>query len=222
MFDEFINSVSTVIKDDDIQEIAKNGAENLLTAIITKDPTSVLALAGNAKDLIFSLPNVIYADKMYRFLTGAFSNYKEQLKFAARFDKDDRKYKETVKKQLQIIEKIDFDEKINIFANLTRAVSLELLDIDIYLRLSIAITNILYDDLIFLKEIYDKENIEENSMLSNLYSYKLVDKHTPLMTGDTVFSLYNISNEGIEMLRCGIDLENYNHYKLMCNDETKI
>ena len=140
MINEFISNVAGVIKDKDIQKLAVEGAENLFLGLVAKDITAIPTVAKNTKEIILSVPNIIFADKMYRFLTKAFSDYEMQIKFAARFNRDDPKYYDTVKKIVQIVDKIDFDEKIEWFANLTRAVCLECIDIDRYIKLSTAVS----------------------------------------------------------------------------------
>lgn len=213
MFNEFVDAVCTIVKSDDIHEIAKDGAQNLLVAVITKDPASCIGSIKNMKDLIFSIPNIIYADKMYRFLTKAFSDYDAQLKFSELFNSDNKKFKATVKIQLQILEKIEFDEKVVWFANLTKAVCMEHISVDKYLMLAKSLSMILSDDLEFLKELYVGKDKEENSTLSTLYAYGLAEKWTPTTPG-SITAKYNISDDGVEMLRCGIDFDNYTSYEL--------
>ena len=213
MLNEFINNVATVIKDKDIQSMAVNGAENLFIGFATKDISVIPTVIKDAKEIILSIPNVIFADKMYRFLTKAFSNYEQQVKFATKFEKDNPNYYDTVKKIVQIIDKIDFDEKVDWFANLTRAVSLECIDVDKYIRLSTAVSMLTVDDLKALKYYYGRNNEIENSTLSNYYSYGLTIKTTPT-TYRTLTSKYTLSICGIELLKYGVDFENCEKYQI--------
>ena len=213
MLNEFINNVATVIKDKDIQSLAVNGAENLFIGFATKDISVIPTVIKDAKEIILSIPNVIFADKMYRFLTKAFSNYEQQVEFAAKFEKDNPNYYDTVKKIVQIIDKIDFDEKVDWFANLTRAVSLECIDVDKYIRLSTAVSMLTVDDLKALKYYYGRNNEIENSTLSNYYSYGLTTKIT-LTTYGTLTSKHTLSISGIELLKYGVDFENCEKYQI--------
>lgn len=213
MLNEFINNVATVIKDKDIQSMAVNGAENLFIGFAAKDISVIPTVIKDAKEIILSIPNVIFADKMYRFLTKAFSNYEQQVKFATKFEKDNPNYYDTVKKIVQIIDKIDFDEKVDWFANLTRAVSLECIDVDKYIRLSTAVSMLTVDDLKALKYYYGRNNEIENSTLSNYYSYGLTIKTTPTTYG-TLTSKYTLSICGIELLKYGVDFENCEKYQI--------
>lgn len=213
MLNEFINNVATVIKDKDIQSLAVNGAENLFIGFATKDISVIPTVIKDTREIILSIPNVIFADKIYRFFTKAFSNYEQQVKFATKFEKDNPNYYDTVKKIVQIIDKIDFDEKVDWFANLTRAVSLECIDVDKYIRLSTAVSMLTVDDLKALKYYYGRNNEIENSTLSNYYSYGLTTKIT-LTTYGTLTSKHTLSISGIELLKYGVDFENCEKYQI--------
>lgn len=213
MLNEFVSNVATVIKDKDIQSLAVEGAENLFIGIATKDTTSFSTVAKDIREIVLSIPNVIFADKMYRFLTKAFSDYEQQVMFASKFEKDAPKYNDTVKKIVQIIDKIDFDEKIDWFANLTRAVCLGCIDVDKYIKLSTVISILTVDDLKALKYYYGKKDEKENPTLSNYYSYGLTTKITPTTYG-TLTSKHSLSASGIELLKYGVDFENCEKYKM--------
>ena len=218
MINEFISNVAGVIKDKDIQKLAVEGAENLFLGLVAKDITAIPTVAKNTKEIILSVPNIIFADKMYRFLTKAFSDYEMQIKFAARFNRDDPKYYDTVKKIVQIVDKIDFDEKIEWFANLTRAVCLECIDIDKYIKLSTAVSMLTVEDLKALKYYYGRTDEIENPTLSNYYSYGLTTKITPT-TYKTLTSKHTLSTSGVELLKYGVDFDNCESYQIPINEQ---
>ena len=68
MLNEFVSNVATVIKDKDIQSLAVEGAENLFIGIATKDITSFSTVAKDIREIVLSIPNVIFVDKMYRLM----------------------------------------------------------------------------------------------------------------------------------------------------------
>ena len=216
MLNELVSNIAVVIKDKDIQSIAAEGAENMLVGLTTGDFTAIPTVATDVGKIVLSVPNIIFADKMYHFLTKAFRNYDDQVKFATRFEKDSRTYKDSVKKIVQIVDKIDFDEKIDWLANLTRAVFLEYIGVEEYLRLSTAISMLTVDDLIALKYYYGRKDEKENSTLSNYYTYRLVTKITPTTYG-TLTSKYTLSASGVKLLKYGVDFENCENYKVPIN-----
>ena len=216
MLNELVSNIAAVIKDKDIQSIAAEGAENMLVGLTTGDFIAIPTVATDVGKIVLSVPNIIFADKMYRFLTKAFRNYDDQVKFATRFEKDSRNYNDSVKKIVQIVDKIDFDEKIDWLANLTRAVFLECIDIDEYLSLSTAISMLTVDDLRALKYYYGRKDEEENSTLSNYYIFGLTTKITPTTCG-SITSNHTLSVRGIKLLKYGVDLENCKNYKVPTN-----
>lgn len=218
MLNEFITNLATVIKDKNIQSLAVEGAENLFIGLVTNDITTIHTVLKNTREIVLSIPNVIFADKMYRFLTKAFSDYEQQVKFAAKLEKDNANYHDTVKKIVQIIDKIDFDEKVDWIANLTKAVCLECIDVDKYIKLSTAVSMLTVDDLKTLKYYYGRTNEIENPTLSNYYSYGLTTKITPNTCG-TLTSEHTLSASGIELLKYGVDFENCEKYQVSIEKE---
>lgn len=216
MLNELVSNIAAVIKDRDIQSIAAEGAETMLAGLTTGDFTAIPTVTTDIGKIVLSVPNIIFADKMQRFLTKAFRNYDDQVKFATRFEKDSRNYNDSIKKVVQIVDKIDFDEKIDWFANLTRAVCLECVEVEEYLRLSTAISMLTVDDLIALKYYYGRKDEKENSTLSNYYTYRLATKITPTTYG-TLTSKYTLSTSGIKLLKYGVDFENCENYKVPIN-----
>ena len=218
MLNEFITNLATVIKDKNIQSLAVEGAENLFIGLVTNDITTIHTVLKNTKEIVLSIPNVIFADKMYRFLTKAFSDYEQQVKFAAKLEKDNANYHDTVKKIVQIIDKIDFDEKVDWIANLTKAVCLECIAVDKYIKLSTAVSMLTVDDLKTLKYYYERTNEIENPTLSNYYSYGLTTKITPNTCG-ALISEHTLSASGIELLKYGVDFENCEKYQIPIEKE---
>ena len=60
-------------------------------------------------------------------------------------------FKQFVNKQIQIIEKLDFDDIVNWFSNLTRAFLLELIDEHEYFNFPFALRMISTENLTYLK-----------------------------------------------------------------------
>ncbi|MBQ2931750.1 MAG: hypothetical protein IJE62_02765 [Clostridia bacterium] len=213
MMKDLISNVGIVIKDKNIQELATENTVNFVYGLLTGDKTVIPSIIKNTSELVYSVPNIIFCDKMYSFLTKAFSDYEMQVKFAARFEKDNARYNETVKKIVQIVEKIDFDEKIDWFANLTRSVCLELIDIEAYLHYSTAITMLSVDELKNLKTIYGQTELPETPTLSNYFTYSLTERIFRVKYG-VMIPQYTISKQGIELIKYGIEFDNSSKYIL--------
>lgn len=110
------------------------------------------------------------------------------------------------------LDKIDRLSKAKILSNLFIALSNELINDEIYLRLMHSLAFIYYDDLIYLKELYGRKDVIENYRLLSLSSYGLLESKSPNRWGSERNTYYNLSELGIELIRCGIDPDNYSSY----------
>ena len=136
MLDNQIAKLKSIISDEDLKEYAGDAFWGLISCVISADPVVGIVSIQDVKKLVFHFPTVIFWNKMGRFLQGTFSNYDEQVKLAARFNGDNSKYTEFVKKLIYTIDKIDDDEKVDRFANLTRCFLLTDLQPELFFKLS--------------------------------------------------------------------------------------
>lgn len=207
MIEKISNGIIAIVKNDNIKEFAHKKVIDLVDAILNESQVSVISNIDDVRKLLWQIPNSLFWDKMFRFMTSTFSDYEYQIKMCEKFQKDNKKYKEFVKKLIQIIEKLDFDEKVDWFANLTRSFLMELLNEDEYFKLSFALRQIASQDLLYLKELVTEKETYENGILNILYQHSLTDKYTPNTCG-SIDSVYNISELGIKLLKYGIDMRN--------------
>ena len=216
MIERITNGIVAIVKDDDIKNLSKKSLLDFVNIVLNKDSfASSLAsveLATDIKNLLWQIPNAIFWDKMYRFIKGTYSDYEYQIKMCEKFHTNNEQFKQFVKKQIQIIEKIDFDDKVNWFSNLTRAFLLELIDEHEYFNFSFALRMISTENLTYLKKIITMNDVKENSILSLFYQHSLVNKFTPTTYGSST-SEYNISDAGIKLLKYGIDVDNCDKYQ---------
>ena len=203
MLERVTNGVTSLIENNKIKDLIGKTTFDLVRIIFSKDPSSYIDFFSDTSKLLWQLPNAIFWDKMYRFLIGTYSDYECQIKMCQKFQEDTKHYKEFVKKQIQIIDKLDFDCKVEWFSNLTRARLMELISENEYFKLSFALKMISAEDLLYIKTVSRSKDIEENSVLSLFYQHSLVDKFTPTTSGYSV-SEYNISVLGKKLLRFGI------------------
>ena len=73
---------------------------------------------------------------MKRYLTGTFYSYGDQVKMAAKFNDDNKKYNKFVKRLIHLLDQLDDDQKVDYFAALTRAFLLTDLDKYLFFKLS--------------------------------------------------------------------------------------
>lgn len=136
MFDEQVNTLATIIQNEDLKKYAGNAFWNLVSTVISKNPVTGVRSIKDVEQLVFHIPTAIFWNKMERFLNGTYKNLNEQVKMASRFNNDNAKYTKFVKKQVYIIDKLDDDRKVDYFALLTRCMLLQELDIALYFKLA--------------------------------------------------------------------------------------
>ena len=148
----------SIIKDDFLNFIIEN----------VKDIFKPLSIACDVKEFIFTIPNQIFFNKMKRFLSESYCelDLHIRVRFAQKFSEDD--YTNYVKRQIELINSINDENKIDYLANLTRACILGFIDTNVYFKLSNIINQTTIEELKYLSKYIDKE-IEDN----NAYIYSL-------------------------------------------------
>lgn len=112
MLDRQIAKLKSIMLDEDLKKYAGDAFLNLISCVISADPIAGIKSIEDVKNLVFHFPTIIFWDKMKRFFQKTFYNYEEQVKLAAKFSGDNRKYTEFVKRLIYTIDKIDDDESI--------------------------------------------------------------------------------------------------------------
>lgn len=168
---EFWNNLITVLKNENLKEYAQKEAADLGKLIFQKDIEAGTELGKNTVRLIFSIPDLIFLDKLKRFLCGTYEDFGEQVKMSSKFTRDNSEYVEFVKKQIYILNEMENDEKIDFYANLTRACLLEQIDIPLYFKLANILRQCTTEELFYLRDnvngSIDKLNIFVDTFLGN-------------------------------------------------------
>lgn len=173
MLEKQIQALQTILTDEDLQKYANDGFWNLIEAVISKDAFAGISAIKNVKDLIFHMPTILFWDKMKRYLFGTFHGYDEQIKMAEKFNQDNQKYYEFVKRQIHLINEFDEDIKIDFFANLTRAFLLTPLEENLFFKLAKIISICTLAELEYIKNFEMGCNVDNSAIVSSLYHYGL-------------------------------------------------
>ena len=173
MLENQIDTFRSICSNEDLQQYTGDAFWDLIQAVIFSDPLSGITTVKNIKDLIFHLPTVLFWDKMRRYLMGTFYCFQDQVKMAEKFNNDNSKYNNFVKKQIHLINAIDDDQKIDYFAALTRCFLLTNLEQNLFFKLSKFIVNCTPEELHFLSNIPFNYQSENTVFVSTLYQYGL-------------------------------------------------
>lgn len=173
IFKKQLTALATIIKDKDIRKYSGEAFWNIIKATIMGDVGALLEAGDDVKNIIFHTPTVLFWDKMQRYLYGTFKDFEEQVKLAAKFNDDNDKHEEFVKRQIHLINEIDDDKKIDYFAALTRCYLLTDLEEALFFKLAKFINICTPAELDFLRSVSYSYNSENNAMISSLYQYGL-------------------------------------------------
>lgn len=173
MLEKQIQELQIILRDKNLQEYAGDCFWNLIEAVISQDAFAGVSTIKNVKDLVFHMPTILFWDKMKRYLFGTFHDYDDQVKMAEKFNKDNKKYNEFVKRQIHLINEIDEDMKIDFFANLTRAFLLTTLEEDLFFKLAKIILTCTLAELEYIKNFETGRNVDNSAVVSSLYHYGL-------------------------------------------------
>jgi len=167
-FCEIINSVIGFVKSKEVKAYAGESTENFASIILSEDPVSIGKQVVATGKLLFSIPDIIFWDKMQRFLSGVYVDYEAQLKMCRKFDNDE-KYADFTKRQIHILNELDDDKKVDFFANLTQAVLLELIDLPLYFKLATVLKVTTREELDYLSA-----NIKRRESVIDVYMVSLL------------------------------------------------
>lgn len=197
---------------DELRDIGKGIPKVFCDLISIISPK--FAAASCATEFIASVPNIIFVDKLNRILSDGNENFFEWLKIAENYNESNDNYQDAVRQLIYNINAINETELLSVYANLLRAYKVGLLCKDEFFRLGWILSNIFSADLMFLKECYGKNDMQECAEVKRLEQRGLVyiSKSRTLVSAG-VQNLYTITDLGIKMLSCGIDYENYDKYK---------
>lgn len=67
MFDEQVNELAAIIKNEDLKQYSGDAFWNLIAAVIGADPVSGAVAVLNVKQILFHMPTVIFWNKIERF-----------------------------------------------------------------------------------------------------------------------------------------------------------
>lgn len=151
MLDDSTNKFAIILRNEDLQNYAGDAFYNLVKAVTIHDTGAAVDGIKDVKDFVFYIPNALFWDKMQRYLFGTFKCYKEQVKMSSKFTKDNSDYLKFVKRQIHLIDKMDADEKIDYYANLTRCFLLSDMDLALYYKLANFISICIPEELFYIQ-----------------------------------------------------------------------
>ena len=187
---EIVNAIIAFLKSSELKKYGEESLENFVS-VLTGDfyiaPLKQFATTGK---LLFSIPDILFWDKMHRFLLGTYSDFSYQQKIFERFSTDDE-YRDFTKRQLHFINEIDDDKKIDFFAQLTQALALDMIDLPLYFKLASILNATIREELEYLSA-----NIKYKNFPSNVFVIALMQHGLIMKTNATWGNIGKTAGEG--------------------------
>lgn len=206
---EIVNRFVDLTTKDNMDIVKDNFIEFIITSM--KDIFTPLQVANNAKECLLSIPNRIYFSYMKRFLKKSYCMYdlETRVRFSKKFSDDG--YKKYIKRQIELINSINDEDKIDYIANLTRAHIMGFIDNDVYFKLANIICQATSDELNYLATNIDKPIRSNNAYIFSLQQLGLVQER--LVAGASAnLPIYRYTEFAKAMDRFAISY-NMNKYK---------
>lgn len=176
MLEKQINALTTILRDKDIRNYSGDLFYNIIKAVALGDVGALLDAAGDVKNIIFHTPTVLFWDKMQRYLFGTFKCFDDQVKMSEKFTKNNSCYESFVKKQINLVNEMNDDKKIDYFASLTRCFLLNEIENDLYYKLARFINMCTSDELDYIRDFDYNNRSKINAVISSLYQYGLFEQ----------------------------------------------
>lgn len=153
----------------------------------------------------------ILASKIMRAI-GTDQELLDWLKYSDLFQKSNPQYRETVTQLIYSIEAINEEKSLDVYSNLLHALKLELIDREQFFRLTWCLPQIYSQDLVLLKQLYGRTERLSGHSMQSLYNTGLLDGHSKTYMNIGPVTEVKLSELGLEMLRCGLCLDDYPCY----------
>lgn len=190
-------------------EVAK-----VLAQIVFPEAVLPLELVNVAGQIANSYADSVLLSKLNKVLKNQDSDFYEWLKLSEKFDKSNKNYKKTVCRLIYTINSINEEELLDVYSNLLRSYKNGVITKQIFFKLTWVLSNVYSEDLYELKNIYKQKDISESQQCITLRNANLLD--SKIISGyGTSYTIYNINDLGIDMLRYGIDFNNAEKYKII-------
>lgn len=200
---ELFDKIAAFISSEEVNQYKEKTTENLAEAILNLDVVSAGKQILSTGKLLLSIPDVIFWDKMRRFLLGSYSDFSQQMKMCGKFNDDDEQWRDFTKRQIYLINELDDDKKIDYFSNLTQAVLLELIDLPLYFKLANILKATTREELMYLSDHIKAETLLENVYVKALVSHGLIATITMDARGN--LRLDGINRYGFTSLAYNLD-----------------
>lgn len=201
-----------VLKDENISN-TKNELIEDSVGVLIGDPIAVARLIKETGSLPVTVKDAMYASKFKAFLKGVYKSADDPIKLCEKLFSNEQTKRSNAMRVLQIIDKTENEDSLQFIVNASRAVLLGLIDVGMYYRICRAITDTLYEDLIFLqRNVFKSEPIKGEYSVHGLSRSGLMILAGIDGNADINEQKYCISNLGRAVDQFALSFEDEEHW----------
>lgn len=201
MMGKILDTLIEIFKAKETKEFAGKSVENMAKICMTGDIKSTINEAVETGKYIGNIKDVLFWNKIKKWLRNTCDSPDMEAKLSSKFTEDELKYKKYTKRQLQFIAQIDEEEKIDYYANFTRAWLLGCIDSSLYFKMSYLLKVFTLEELEYLKDNYKSgEIMDVNFYIREFSLYGLIDIVETTNLGN---SSYKYSDMAKIFVACG-------------------
>ena len=187
----FIETIKELINNDEIIEASTNMLEDVINAAMG-DPVSIGKIIIALAKAPFFIREQLFWTKMEAFLNGVYLSKDDCDKMHAKLTKDD-KNGDNAFRLVESIDRAETQKKIQYLINATRCLLTDFIDRDTYFRICHAITHTLDEDLVFLGEHINEEDIPYSPYTQGLFTAGLMYQSVIDGNGEQKYSFTSIA-----------------------------
>lgn len=188
MFNGIVNKIVSVLKSQETKEFVNSSTEDIIKAFAFQDAESIVKSGVGTIDYVVSIKDILFWNKVKIWLSNIYDNPDMEVKISSKFAEDNDKYVDYTKRQLQYITEIDEDEKIDYYANLTRAWLIGYIDSSIYFKLVYLLKIFTLEELKYLRDDYNEvEFTTTNFYIKEYERHGIVEIVQETDQGNTVY-----------------------------------
>lgn len=175
---DVINGFAEFLQSEDISKIDVEDIPVTAIAAITGGPVEKVIFSAEMAKTVFQLPNYFFWRKMGRLLKGTFLDSEDGIRLAAKFDPESEDYISFIEHLIHMVNQVENSDKVDWYANLTRAWLITNMDLDLYYKLAKFLTLCTVSELSYIKEFsYNNQSIN-TTRVSALYQFGLFTQIT--------------------------------------------
>ena len=203
-----VGEVKQVINSDEL----KQGIDSMKNALIESlkgNPDGIIQAFECGLKLPFAVRDALFLSRLQNFIRGVYKTGEDSIRLSDKLFNDENKKYSNASRVLEIIAKTDSDEKLDFVIAATRCFLCDCIDNTLYFRITKAIVDSLYEDLVYLSD----HVLEQTIRVGNQYTRGLEKNGlmvVEVIDGNIDSDYYSVSftTLGMQVVEYAIDVEN--------------